>query len=164
MFSASHPDPLSVRAVSFMRALMNYDYGAAKTKMSIRQVRFMLQYPSRDFVTIFDFGTGYLDIRIQPMGPENYGDLAFLGIPCEEHVARATRSGGQMELHLMPMMDGARTSPFRTNNHSLRDGLRRIAREIPRSSNNSELSPEVLERIRALVQDTGQLRFTKVIR
>jgi hypothetical protein len=65
----------------------------------------MRDHPSESIVTIFDYATGVACISVGPIYPTSSLMLNYLGVNCLEHVSRALRSGGRMQLHLMALPD-----------------------------------------------------------
>ncbi|KAJ6501214.1 hypothetical protein C8R47DRAFT_260029 [Mycena vitilis] len=97
-----HPHRLSemqemkARERSFLRAVMAYDYDAAKQTQ-----RF---YPDSDtsFFTLFDYRRGPVQIKLQSMDSPLAKSLEH-NSGWRNDVVRAARSGGRMELHVVAL-------------------------------------------------------------
>ncbi|KAJ7508263.1 hypothetical protein B0H11DRAFT_1964093 [Mycena galericulata] len=159
--SRGYPDDLSTENISFMRALLHHDYQISKTKIAIRQMRFMLQYPAQPMLTVFNYTTGHLTIQIVDahMAAEEFKTTpGFQAVHSKDAMAREARSGGRMALHLMVVTGSgdvrARMFPMRAENSALHDGLVRLARNVPSGIDNSNLNPDLLKDIRTVVSET----------
>jgi hypothetical protein len=93
----------------------------------------MRDHLSESIVTIVDYATGVVHISVELMNPASSLMPNYLGVNCLEHVPRALRSAGRMQLHLVALPDGSgvmskfRTFPLRSTNSLLYDGVCSLA-------------------------------------
>ncbi|KAJ7884276.1 hypothetical protein B0H13DRAFT_2537465 [Mycena leptocephala] len=131
--STEYRDPLSSRNISFLQAVLHHDYEAHKETVLRFQLTFMRDHLSESIVTIFDYTTGVVRISVELMNPASSLMPNYLGVNCLEHVPRALRSAGRMQLHLVALPDGSgvmskfRMFPLRSNNSLLYDGVCSLA-------------------------------------
>ncbi|KAJ7870438.1 hypothetical protein B0H13DRAFT_2350399 [Mycena leptocephala] len=132
-YGLKYRDPLSSRNISFLRAVLHHDYEAHKETVLRRQLTFMRDHPSESIVTIFDYASGVARISVEPIYPASSLMPNYLGVNCLEHVPRALRSRGRMQLHLVALPDRSglisksRMFPMRSNNSLLYDGVCSLA-------------------------------------
>ncbi|KAJ7466958.1 hypothetical protein FB451DRAFT_1259653 [Mycena latifolia] len=145
-----HPEYLSPRNISFMRALLHHDYEANKEEILRLQITFIRQNPSLPIVTIFDYASGRARISIETICVASSMMQNYRGVNCAELVPRAERSGGRMQLHLTSVPIGrrlqARIFPMRSNVPTLHQAVRRLAAE--------EESPHLSVQLRRLIHGT----------
>ncbi|KAF7350318.1 MYND-type domain-containing protein [Mycena venus] len=126
-------NPISTRDLSFMRSLFANDASEVDHKWLCSRLSSMRKYPGDPILHTVDYTHGYPKRYIGPLEKERardkHGDVYW-----DEHVARAARSGGRMELHLMGVWDGNRTRrwmfPRRSHRSTLHNGLIRILNDI----------------------------------
>ncbi|KAJ6628505.1 hypothetical protein B0H10DRAFT_1940342 [Mycena sp. CBHHK59/15] len=114
----SHADPLSVRELSLIRALLHSDYLAHRSEIFCRLISHINRHPGTEFYTLFWYTEGHVEIEIHPVG--EYPDKYDWGVDWAYHVRRMAQSGGRMDLHSMVVsqQDGtrARMFPMRSRN------------------------------------------------
>ncbi|KAJ6524160.1 hypothetical protein B0H19DRAFT_598169 [Mycena capillaripes] len=143
---------VGARNMRFMRALLRKDvYSFVHVKGGAyfkTHIAYLQQYPSRPRVTIMDYARGNPSLSVKLADEEREEDQDQ-DVYWNEHIARAVRSGGLMELHLMVVLDGNKTRrwmfPGRSNSPAVHDGLIRIAKEIPPDSEATEKICALLE-------------------
>ncbi|KAJ7466181.1 hypothetical protein B0H11DRAFT_2048754 [Mycena galericulata] len=149
---------LRVRERSFMRAILAHDYETQKwTTVYPQQVAFMAANPGVPYFTLFDYRDGRVKIVVHATSAPHGGAAdwdAFAGAACwdesiasslEWHndIARASNSGGKLQLHVMAIAKGARTRyivvPLRTNDAQMHGILVQIGNLSPRPRDIPEL-------------------------
>ncbi|KAJ7738988.1 hypothetical protein B0H16DRAFT_1891185 [Mycena metata] len=147
----------------FMRAVLDRDFEEDRPALFRRQVMFIYQNPESDFYCLYDY-EGV---------PTGSGVYALENFPCEnpfweDCVARARRSGGRMEIHLMNVPDGTlddaprgvlsgreRIFPLRSSRADIQVGLRVIARSLPPGITDVEtMKDQIDEKVAALMKPT----------
>ncbi|KAF7363050.1 MYND-type domain-containing protein [Mycena venus] len=154
-----HPEELSTRSVSFLRALLHHDYTAMRREVWLQQILFMHAHQHRhpstsnsNFKSDFDFYTTHFDysrgaaqiqihslpqIQVQPDGhsnnntiPQRAKNVGSLRIT----QAQVAASAGRMELHYMFFSAGstARTRLFPMRSNGAGAELRKRLAEIAR--------------------------------
>ncbi|KAJ6450973.1 hypothetical protein C8R47DRAFT_1329793 [Mycena vitilis] len=128
----SHIGP---RNLSFMRSLLHCDSFQIFGHDQLRQalLALMQDNPGKPIVTVIDYWNGkarpeFKLLEQQRAADENH-DVCW-----DEYAARAARSGGRMELHLMLAWDGAVLRqimfPQHLEHSMIHDGFVRISRDI----------------------------------
>lgn len=111
--------------------------------------------PSKPLITIMDYTQGDAQMRVRFLKDERAQDHDF-DVQWDEHISRAARSGGCMELHLMLVRDGTKIRrimfPQRSESSALHDGLMRIFSEVPQDYEGQEEILELLEANERLVE------------
>ncbi|KAJ7738037.1 hypothetical protein DFH07DRAFT_85951 [Mycena maculata] len=149
---------LRVRERSFMRAVLAHDYETQKwTTVYPQRVAFMAANPGVPYFTLFDYRHGKVNISVHATSAPHGGAPdwdPFAGAACWDEgiasslewrndIARASNSGGKLQLHVMAIARGARTryivAPLRTNNAQIHGILAQIAGLSPRSRDIPEL-------------------------
>ncbi|KAJ6553697.1 hypothetical protein DFH09DRAFT_1495223 [Mycena vulgaris] len=117
-----HCPHLSAEDRAFLRALLHHDYEASRPDILARQIQFARAQPqpgALGFVT-FDYSAGGLALAV---GPANAG--ADFG-------ARAARSNGRVELHVMVVSEGmgrkrGTVFPMRSSSAAVHEGVAAFA-------------------------------------
>ncbi|KAJ7682001.1 hypothetical protein DFH06DRAFT_1314243 [Mycena polygramma] len=138
----SQAQPFGVRQRSFMRALLNHDYHAAKySQIYPQQARFMAR-SSAAFLTLFDYTRGRVHIEVQPV--LRCAWLKYFGTDSGwyEDVLRVARADGRVELHVMALPEGTATRycivPLRTETDRIDRVLRSVGSVIDSSTPASD--------------------------
>ncbi|KAJ7671811.1 hypothetical protein B0H17DRAFT_193895 [Mycena rosella] len=117
---------LRTRDKSFLRALMDHDYMAAKEEIFYRQVKFMRANPCDQFYVVFDYSGGEVSITVKSTSDNpGYSEEHW-----EDYTSREEESAGRMELHLLEVGGfGAAywMVPMRSDSSKIEEGLERIA-------------------------------------
>ncbi|KAJ7089947.1 hypothetical protein C8R44DRAFT_957787 [Mycena epipterygia] len=143
--SATHN--LEVRERLFLRALVTHDYLAVRwTDLYPQKVAFMATHPGAPYFTLFDYRRGRVEITVQAVAGSavsEYFDASSARREWRNDVARASRSGGCLELDVVAVAEGARTRylvvPLRTNDAYTHDALVQLAKFSPRAKDIPEL-------------------------
>ncbi|KAJ7135585.1 hypothetical protein C8R44DRAFT_976478 [Mycena epipterygia] len=129
-FGLQHRDPLSARNMSFLRTILHDDYTKYKHAILCQQIALLHRSPTVQIATVFFYSIGerpQISVQVSSTLPA----LSESGVNFKEFVARAARSSGQMDLHIMVMHPGggptARVFPMRSNTSTLYDEVRRLA-------------------------------------
>ncbi|KAJ7113110.1 hypothetical protein C8R44DRAFT_984922 [Mycena epipterygia] len=145
-------DPLSMRELNFLRAVLHQDYLSSKFDILLQQIEFMTHRPGVAFYTSLDYtsGTGNPTTEIHPHSAHDESSD-----PAERDlIVRAAKSGGLMELHRMCLPMGSRALmiwiPMRATSPRLHDGVREIAKELCGRGNLSDIRPQILRWIQEL--------------
>lgn len=138
-----------------MRALISRDVPRVTESLFAERLLLMRERPSEPLITILDYTLPRPEISVDFL--ENARELdTHDEVHWHEHVSRAARSGGRMELHLMFVVDGNVTRPVmfpqRAESAVLHDGLVRISREIPGESGARDRVRDLLEANKNLVE------------
>ncbi|KAJ6477930.1 hypothetical protein C8R47DRAFT_1139844 [Mycena vitilis] len=126
------------KIMSFLRLLFNSDSFLLETEEnSCDRLSLMRDHPSKMIVGILDYRTDVPESHIMTLDLARTEDED--GKICwDEHIARAARSGGRMELRVMRILDGSCTRlmmlPKHVEQPTLHDGLVRILGQVPRES------------------------------
>ncbi|KAJ7076972.1 hypothetical protein B0H15DRAFT_934119 [Mycena belliarum] len=142
---------LLVRERAYIRAVVAHDYATQKwTTVHPKQVELMrTQPPGLRYFTLFDYRTGKVKISVhaveKPHGGAPYWD-GFAGAASWDEgitlsrewrndIARASASGGTLQLHVVAIAVGPRTRylvvPFRTNSARTHRHLTRLGDMAP---------------------------------
>ncbi|KAJ7648345.1 hypothetical protein DFH06DRAFT_575091 [Mycena polygramma] len=125
---------ISRRDLSFMRALFDSDSYELQNEDRLQERVFLMRdHPGEPIVSVLDYTDGSVRAFITTLAEERAaderGDVCWI-----EHVSRAARSRGRMELHIMRAWDGTRQRrwmfPQRCNHSRLTDGLARILKGL----------------------------------
>ncbi|KAJ7729835.1 hypothetical protein DFH07DRAFT_1066103 [Mycena maculata] len=116
---------LSFRDHTFLRALVHHDYDAARAEVLVRQAGFLRAHPAPGAlgVVAFDYRRGRPQIEVGP--------AAAAADPAERG-ARAVRSGGRVEIHVVLVSEGGQRSrghfvPFRSSDGRVQERVAAIA-------------------------------------
>jgi hypothetical protein len=138
-----------------MRALAHHDYTAATINILVEQVQFIHELPGEPYYLLFDYTAGAVKIEVLPINevdvpptPSNFQGQWL------DHVARAAKSGGRMQVAIMRYVQDSRGRFQMISMHShsaqLPEGVHRIAKSIPYDANFDAVRPMVLQKVRAL--------------
>ncbi|KAJ7713431.1 hypothetical protein B0H16DRAFT_1621259 [Mycena metata] len=146
----------------FMRAVLDSDFKRSRAKLFRRQVMHMYENPDTEFFCVYDF----------KVIPHSFGVYTLGKLPCTDpvwadFVARARRSGGRMEIHLMNVPDGTvdkvadgssgrgKIFPLRSSRADIHVGLRAIAKRLPPGVAPVEkMQKQIDEEVSALLKAT----------
>ncbi|KAJ7648810.1 hypothetical protein DFH06DRAFT_1209653 [Mycena polygramma] len=156
------PEAISTRGRCFMRALLTRDYSLHLAEICMKEVLFMYLNPDTAFMTIFAYsgnngggGTGGTRVEIQPKSFSEEATGWDPNLPAQ--FARAKKSGGRMQIHVMFLLEGERRSvrvfPMHTNTSALYDGLRRVAQSLRQGMSPDEAWQWALEKARIVVEE-----------
>ncbi|KAJ7624096.1 hypothetical protein DFH06DRAFT_1142650 [Mycena polygramma] len=125
----------TTRNLSFMRSMLHRDSFLIFDLEQARQALLALMQanPGKPIVSMVDYWDGKITPEFklleQQRAADENGDVCW-----DEYAARAARSAGRMELHLMLVWDGAVLRqimfPQRSDRPTLHDGFVRISRDI----------------------------------
>ncbi|KAJ7920545.1 hypothetical protein B0H13DRAFT_2421808 [Mycena leptocephala] len=149
-------NPISTRDLTFMRFLVANDTSEVNHKGLRSCLSVMRKHPGDSVLHTVDYTHGHPKQYIGPLGKERardkHGDVCW-----DEHIARAARSDGRMELHLMRVWDGNRTRrwmfPRRSHCSTLQHGLIRILNDI-----HPDDASEEVEKLLEENEDVVQIR------
>ncbi|KAJ7627758.1 hypothetical protein DFH06DRAFT_1304445 [Mycena polygramma] len=138
---------------SFLRALLHYDYCRIKVRqVHLAEIKFMHSRPGTPYFVLFDYRLVFPEISVKAIAE---ADDLELGPNRAHNVARAERSGGRIQLHVMRLrQDDTPTYwliPLRTNTSWVHDGLRKIAAVLPANQATWD-TDGILRQIRTLVE------------
>ncbi|KAJ6563004.1 hypothetical protein DFH09DRAFT_1315637 [Mycena vulgaris] len=137
-FALKYPDSLSPRTLSFMRVVMRHHYLSSQVEILGAQLAFRREHPTDHMVTVFDFASNPVRAIVHTISVDSMLQPQFGGVDCVEHIRRAARSGGRMELQIMSVPNGrnvqARMFSMRSITAALHDGIRRLATRQPATS------------------------------
>ncbi|KAJ6586213.1 hypothetical protein B0H19DRAFT_431311 [Mycena capillaripes] len=145
-------NPIGTRDLTFMRFLFAHDTSKVEHQRLCSGLSSMRTHPGDPILQTVDYVRRYPKRYIDPLEKERardkHGDVCW-----EEHVTRAARSGGRMELHLMRVWDGNRTRrwmfPRRSDCSTLHNGLIRILHDIH--------SDDAREEVKKLLMENGDV-------
>ncbi|KAJ7177033.1 hypothetical protein C8R46DRAFT_1213595 [Mycena filopes] len=131
MFNLQHPEYMSPRNISFMRAVLHADGqipGLNMERLHAFQALAHLASQADPLVTLFSFMTSKPTVHVHLASMVRARDL-LMDIDWDTYIARAARSGGRMELQLMAVADGRRERfhmfPLRSKEASILDDTKR---------------------------------------
>ncbi|KAJ7714133.1 hypothetical protein B0H16DRAFT_1899206 [Mycena metata] len=104
----------SIRERYFLADVLHHDFHAKRDTIDPQQAAFTTCNPDTSFFTLFDYTTdsGPVDIRVEaPDRGAKYFETSDLG-QWADHVSRAARSRGRMELLVMAVPVGSKTRYF----------------------------------------------------
>ncbi|KAJ7159771.1 hypothetical protein C8R46DRAFT_374063 [Mycena filopes] len=146
----------------FMRAILDKEFKEGmRPGLWRRQVMFMYQNPDTDLYCVFDYSAPpKLAFAVFPLK-----DLPCSNPLWADAAARAGRSGGRMQIHLLRVLDGSphrniangsngreRLFALRSSLPDVQDGLRALARSLPAGVANVEtLSKEIEQGVAELM-------------
>ncbi|KAJ7684196.1 hypothetical protein DFH06DRAFT_1476 [Mycena polygramma] len=137
---------------SFLRALLHYEYCFHKVhQIHLEEIKFMHSRPDTPYFILFDYRLAFAQISVKAIAE---ADEIELGPNGHHNVARAERSGGRIQLHVMRLHDVPPAYfliPLRTNTSWVHDGLRRIAAELPADQAVWDMEG-IVQQIRTLVE------------
>ncbi|KAJ6458207.1 hypothetical protein C8R45DRAFT_1183650 [Mycena sanguinolenta] len=90
---------ISPKNQSFLRALAHHEYMTRRAEIAQKHLRSKQLYPSEVLCTVFDFTVGTCKVEVGRVNSSVRSRFEF-------EVERATESGGDIQLHLMKVMDG----------------------------------------------------------
>ncbi|KAJ7140674.1 hypothetical protein C8R44DRAFT_866378 [Mycena epipterygia] len=118
-------DLITARDRSFMRALLHYDYQAAKAEIYSRQIALLIR--GEPFFTLFDYTRGYPTIEFLPAT----NPIGTQASKLTNFVWRENESAGRMKSHFMLVGQSSsstlRIIPMRSNGSRIQDEMKRIA-------------------------------------
>ncbi|KAJ7476435.1 hypothetical protein FB451DRAFT_1460507 [Mycena latifolia] len=154
-FRLTREDQLNKRDASFLRALVHHDYMRNRGVILRRQIVPKSRPAPNGPTVVFAYLDGHCVLDSLNLPPEYYPprDAVF-----RDMAARARRSRGTMELHVVFILEGQNLSmkviPLRTRTAAVRDELTRISNVIPPTVEEAQLEhfyPEIHRRFRALL-------------
>ncbi|KAJ7624099.1 hypothetical protein DFH06DRAFT_1230358 [Mycena polygramma] len=121
---------ISAQDVSFLRKLFHKDSHLLETPEKLRaRLDLMRCHPDEPTVSVLDYRNSSCSSYITTLALARTTDRRR-EICWDEHIARAARSGGRMELHVMHIFEAGRMRQFmfpkRSAGSALHDGLTRI--------------------------------------
>ncbi|KAJ7092157.1 hypothetical protein C8R44DRAFT_954537 [Mycena epipterygia] len=125
----------TVRERAFIRALLYHDYTMHASSICKKQVEFMAAHPTCDLrITLFDYCAGHLQIEVHSAAHSPLSTvLQEAGEEWTDFIARAVRSEGRFQLHVMRVLDGTATPhwviPLRCSGSYMFDHLRDLAQQ-----------------------------------
>ncbi|KAJ7648211.1 hypothetical protein DFH06DRAFT_573840 [Mycena polygramma] len=147
-FSLRHPEILSTRNLSFLRALVRSDYEAHKVEILHRQVACVRAHPVDQIVTRLNYTAGHVRISVEAIPTKLSAADIYRGVDGDEYFARAMQSAGHMELLLVLVQEGteitSRMFTLRSKTPVLYNGVRRLAAEISLTSDGVEELQELI--------------------
>ncbi|KAJ7495426.1 hypothetical protein FB451DRAFT_1214087 [Mycena latifolia] len=155
-FTTVLPEPLGVRDRSFMRALLHDQYQKDKRNVLFEQIKWTMRFPNERFYVRFDFNgrdgrVAYGFVGGNPGGAAGAKDRDELHAHWDEHLARAAKSRGQLELHVMRVASGGGTRqrifPLRSASSLLYDGIRKLVEEFSAREQTAEMDAELRGRV-----------------
>ncbi|KAJ7923925.1 hypothetical protein B0H13DRAFT_1864403 [Mycena leptocephala] len=128
---------------AFLRALIHHDYMERRDSIWLWQMRYIRQKPHTMPLVMFDYTVPFLLVQVA-LGQPDGGDSAWAD--CS---ARAARSRGRMQMHLVKVKDGSSTRhlvfPLRSTTGEVVAGLRRIAADTWRIQRRTIASRYLIE-------------------
>ncbi|KAJ7616320.1 hypothetical protein DFH06DRAFT_1343328 [Mycena polygramma] len=131
-----NPEPLSGRELSFMRAVLHHDFEQMIFDASRQQAEFMKNSPGEQCITILDY-TDPRGVTIKVHHPAKLPAMTpRLQVEVRAQLARAARSNGQLQLHMMYVTEGPQRTrlhlfPQRAATGTFHKDLQCLARDIP---------------------------------
>ncbi|KAJ7124108.1 hypothetical protein C8R43DRAFT_1031330 [Mycena crocata] len=153
-----YPDQLTVRATSFLRALVTDEYLRSMLQIAFRQVVFMHAHPDEPFLTNFEFVTpSGVQIEVLPQSVLRPADELEAAIQLPTPICPKERSGQRMEVHVVGIHLGRDLRrlllPMHTETAKLQDGLLRAVELIPPGKTVADMLPQVMEYLDNLISD-----------
>ncbi|KAJ6572465.1 hypothetical protein DFH09DRAFT_1079671 [Mycena vulgaris] len=119
-----------------------------QARLAVTRTVATLERPGEPLVTVIDYTCAGPTIFVRFLEGDQAED-AQIDVDRDEHIARAARSGGQIELQLVPVCDRSRTRrlmfPQRSDSPALHEGLIRPFNEVAPASEAREEMRELLE-------------------
>lgn len=134
--TSAEPEIFSARERSFLHARVHHDYQTTIMESCFERITFMHQHPGQQFYLLFDYTHGFERPQVRSVAaPPDPTPSEGSAAQWADHVARAARSGGRMDLLVVLVADGShirrRMAPVRTPTSALHNGLTQIAVKIP---------------------------------
>ncbi|KAJ7898082.1 hypothetical protein B0H13DRAFT_2521086 [Mycena leptocephala] len=134
----------------FLRALLHYDYTQNWSSIFVKQVNFMVENPTCSlFMTVFDYSKLPLQIEIHSATDSTMATiLGHTGQEWPNSIARATKSAGRYQLHVMQVLDGMTgprlfVVPLRTSSSKVHNLIRELSVKTAARSTESELMADL---------------------
>jgi hypothetical protein len=134
---------------------LDNDYETVKHEILYRQILFIRENPSQDFVTSFDYTAGRTNFAIVTV--DRYLQPPHLNISGLEQIARATESGDRMELRIMWLGNQAGVENPVLRLFPMRSNISRLYADAELASfplDTPEQKAQMVENIRRLVDKT----------
>ncbi|KAJ7086339.1 hypothetical protein B0H15DRAFT_345770 [Mycena belliarum] len=152
----SKPEQLTTRDRSFMRALTHHDYNMNMANVLLAIVQLNYELPNEPYYLLYDYTAGDVTIEVLPISevevPPTPSDFQVQWL---DHIARAARSDGRMEVAIIRYVQDSRACFQMVSSHSedsaVPDHLRHLAHTIPRGRDWATVQPAMLRKIRALI-------------
>ncbi|KAJ7140074.1 hypothetical protein C8R43DRAFT_1131814 [Mycena crocata] len=147
------PECLSARHRSFLRALVDYEYKTRRIDLIQWQLTFSQASPGDIPCIMFDFTKETVEFT--------FVGASTLHAKWRDHVARATRSDGRIQLHFARILDGKATNtrvfPMQSSSTVWANRLERLRRELEEGVGGSApIHVQLPRRIDALTAATAQ--------
>jgi hypothetical protein len=140
-----------------MRTVLHHEFEQLIYNTSYQQVQFLHKHPEVQFFTHFDFTRPFgvpTQVHQIPALAATQPDELKLGMATLP--ARAARSGGRFELHVILVAEGRERRlhmfPLRSASGAFHDGLRRIATAVG-NADFSDAFPQVHHNLTALINE-----------
>ncbi|KAJ6523091.1 hypothetical protein DFH09DRAFT_1330159 [Mycena vulgaris] len=148
-------DELGVRERTFRRALLSHDYNVAKyDHIYPAQALLLACDPRAAFLTLFDYRRGRATIEVQLLSDSEVVQSFSPDSDWPNEVARAVRSAGRTELHVMAIASGAQTRyfvvPFRKETSGTHEMVVRVARNFTGSATIEDVRSAVAKEDRVM--------------
>jgi hypothetical protein len=134
----------------FLRALLHYDYTQNWSSIFVKQVNFMVENPTCSlFMTVFDYSKLPLQIEIHSATDSTMATiLGHTGQEWSNSIARATKSAGRYQLHVMQVLEGMTgprlfVVPLRTSSSKVHNLIRELSVKTAARSTESELMADL---------------------
>ncbi|KAJ6540082.1 hypothetical protein DFH09DRAFT_1090088 [Mycena vulgaris] len=106
-----NPETLNTRERSFVHAVLHHDYEELIYNVSYLQMKFIHEHPTEQFVTQFDYSRPFgvpIDVIATSAVPTI--QLEDFKIEWRTRLARAARSGGKLEMHVIFLLEPSETA------------------------------------------------------
>ncbi|KAJ6593006.1 hypothetical protein B0H19DRAFT_1245809 [Mycena capillaripes] len=155
-----HPDILTQRERSFMRAVLTRNFEEVIYHASYLQVQYLQKHPGTQFYTHFDYAQPFnVPITVHSAAALAEMQLPELQVELPTRLARAANSGGRLELHFVYVPEGhalrLRLLPLRSSSMAFHDGLLRIA-SVVGDADFSEVFPYVQHLVSGLISERAR--------
>ncbi|KAJ6479504.1 hypothetical protein C8R47DRAFT_1198201 [Mycena vitilis] len=161
-FHQRNLDTIGTRGKRFLRTILTYDGFQQMADLSMAELLFMYDHPGEAFFTAFAYtGVAGLRYRVEPEVTltKQGNELWDLTVPA--HFARAKKSGGRMQVHVMYIYEGHKLRqlifPLRTDRATLYHGLRQIVQSLPRGLSAEQVHLRARERVDSLVGEMDKV-------
>ncbi|KAJ7616273.1 hypothetical protein DFH06DRAFT_1307084 [Mycena polygramma] len=153
-----YPEPLSDRELSFMRAVLHYDVEDKIFDVSCQQVEFTKKFPGEQCIVMLDYTKPEQGVLVKVHHRNKLPSMSpSLQVQVKTRFARAGRSGGRLQMHMMYVAEGPQRYrlhlfPQRAASGAFYEGLQRLVRDIPAGKTFKDVFQHLQPRLFGLTQ------------
>lgn len=147
-------ETLSTQDTAFLRALIQWDYEAARFGVYMDKAGMLAHAPDEPVFLDFDYTRGLVSITVTRMAQEKY--LKENHPEWDDMVARVKASSGRMDVHRVQVQQKgrrhARLFRMRSNHSQIHDGLVTLASTMAPPNSRDDIPDEIAAGVRRLME------------